>query len=145
MKRSSRLSVLLKIEEERERQEARKFVKQKKLLNEKMGKLAELEGYFGEYRDRFSELTRFGSPAVQVRSSYAFICQLKSIIDQQQEAISDSERSVEELRQRWLEAKRRVDALQMAIDKMIHEERERDNRNEQSLADEVARRKHHRL
>ena len=144
MKRSSRLGSLLKIEEERERQEARKFAKHRKLLDEKMAKLVELEGYLGEYRDRFSELTRFGSPAAQVRSSYAFICQLKSLIDQQQEALSDSERSVEEFRQRWLEAKRRVDVLQMAIDKMVHEERARDNRNEQSLADEVARRKQHR-
>lgn len=134
--------MLLKIVEAKEREEARRFANHKQAMHEKKIKLTELEGYLGEYNERFSELTRFGTQAGQIRSSYAFISQLNTAIAQQQKAVSDSERSVEEYRQHWLDAKRRVDILQMTVDKMLREELEKDNRHEQLIADEAARRKY---
>ncbi len=144
MKRSSRMRTLLRIEEAKEHEEARRFAEQRRLLREKNLKLTELRGYLGEYKDRFANLTRAGAHAAQIRSSYAFIGQLGDAISQQEKVVSDAERSVEEYRQQWLEAKRRVDILQKTMERMRREETERKQRTEQSLADEAAGRKHHR-
>ena len=142
-KRSSRFLPLLKIEEAKEREEARAFAEQRRLLNEKLAKLTELEGYLREYNKRFADQTRAGTHAGQLRSSYGFICQLNSGISQQQMTVSESERSMEESRTRWLEVKQRVDILQKTIARMMAEEMQRERKVEQSLADEAARRKFH--
>jgi flagellar FliJ protein len=143
MRKSSRLSTLLKIEEAKEREEARAFAEQKRLMNEKLAKLTELEGYLREYHQRFADLTRAGTQAEQLRSSYGFICQLSSGISQQQTAVSESERNMEESRRRWVEAKQRVDILQKTIDKMVAEEGKKEQKLEQSITDEAAQRKFH--
>ena len=144
MKRSSRFEMLLKLEEAKERDEARKFAEQRRILNERRLKLSELEGYLGEYEGRFADLSRSGVQVAQLRASYAFIGQLSDVISQQRQAVLEGERCVEEYRQYWLEAKRRVDILQMTMDRMLDEELESDRRREQSLADEAARLKFHR-
>jgi flagellar FliJ protein len=143
MRRSSRLATLLKIEEAKEREEARAFAELKRLLNEKLAKLTELEAYLREYHQRFADLTRNGTQAGQLRSSYDFICQLSSGISQQQIAVSESELDMEESRRRWMEAKQRVDILQKTIDKMVAEEGEKERKMEQSITDEAAQRKFH--
>lgn len=144
MKRSSRFRMLLKIEKAKEREEARKFAERRQALHEKKAKLAELEGYVAEYRERFSAMTRSGSLAGQIRSSYEFINRLTDAVSQQQQAVSDSEQSVEEYRQLWLQAKRRMDILQKTVDKLAHEELVKDGKREQVVADELARRKYQR-
>lgn len=136
--------MLLKLEKAKERDEARKFAEQKRILNERRLKLSELEGYLGEYEGRFADLSRSGVEVAQLRASYAFIGQLSDAISQQRQAVLEGERCVEEYRQYWLEAKQRVDILQMTRDKMLVEELDKDGRIEQSLADEVARQKFNR-
>ena len=136
--------MLLKIEKAKERDEAMKFAERRKALHEKKAKLAELEGYVAEYRERFAAMTRSGSLAGQIRSSYAFINRLTEAISQQQQAVSDSERSMEEYRQLWLQAKQRMDILQKTVEKLVHEELEKEGKREQVIADELARRKYHR-
>jgi len=136
--------MLLKLEEAKERDEAKKFAEQRRILNERRLKLSELEGYLGEYEVRFTDLSRSGVQVAQLRAGYAFIGQLNDAISQQRQSILEGERYVEEYRQYWLEAKRRVDILQKTMDRMLEEELEKDKRKEQSLADEAARQKFHR-
>jgi len=143
MKRSSRFQMLLKLEEAKERDEARRFADQRRVLDEKRRKLSELENYLGEYHERFSNLGRSGTGGGQLRAGYAFIGQLKEAIGQQQQMVLEEERVVEEYRQYWLEAKQRVDILQKTMDKMLEEEAGRDRKKEQLIADEAARRKFH--
>ena len=82
MKKSERFSVMVRIEETNEREEARKYSEFRKAIQDKKTKLAELEQYLDEYKERFLSLTRFGAQAEQIKSCYAFIRQLNGAIAQ---------------------------------------------------------------
>lgn len=143
MKRSLRFRLLLRLEEAKEREEAMRFADQQRALYDKMRKLGELESYLREYQQRFADIGRGGMPVAQLRASHAFIGQLDEAISQQHRTVADAERNVEEYRQYWLAAKRRVDILQKTMEKMLDEELAQDRRREQALSDEAARRKFH--
>lgn len=141
MKKSGRFSSIVKIEEAKEREEARKFSASKRVAEEKRIKLAELEGFREEYKERFLGLTRNGAHAGQIRSCYSFIAQLNSAITQQQSRVMDAEQAADECRRRWLQAKQRMDALQKAMNKFRLEELRQERKREQIVTDEIARRK----
>ena len=142
MKKSERFSVMVRIEETNEREEARKYSEFRKAIQDKKTKLAELEQYLDEYKERFLSLTRFGAQAEQIKSCYAFIRQLNGAIAQQQKRVLDAESSEEEYRQHWLQAKRRMDVLRKAVNKFRLEELQHERRKEQTITDEIARRKY---
>ena len=96
MKKSKRLSVLIKIEEANEREEARKFSGYQKVVQENRKKLSDLQGYLNEYQDMFTQLSTRGTEADKIRSCYAFISQLNAAISQQQKVVGEAERAAEE-------------------------------------------------
>jgi len=144
MNRASRFLVLLKLEESKEREEAKRLADSQRLLQERRKKLTELQAYLGEYHQQFSLTMRAGTTARQIQSSHAFINRLNGGIDQQGMAIEEAEYLVEECRQSWLEAKKRVDILNKTIERLEQEEVVRENRREQIQADEIAQHKFHR-
>ena len=141
MKKSARLTAIAKIEEAKERAEARKLSECQKAAREKKVKLRELEKFLGEYNERFMQLTRSGAQAGKIRSSHAFLSQLNNAILQQRKAVLEAERAAEEYREQWMLAKRRVDILQKAVDKLRVQELQHEQRKEQLIIDELARHK----
>ena len=141
MKKSQRLSVLIKIEEAKEREEARIFSGYQKAVQDNRNKLSDLEGYLNEYKDMFTQLCSRGVDAEKIRSCYAFISQLNTAISQQQKLVSEAEGAAEEYRQNWLLAKQRMDILGKTISKFRDEELRHEQRKEQMLADELVRHK----
>ena len=141
MKKSARLAAITKIEEAKEHAEARKLSECRKAAHEKKAKLRELEEFLGEYNERFMQLTRSGAQAEKIRSSHAFLGQLNSAILQQRKAVLEAERAAEEYREQWMLAKRRVDILQKAVDKLHVQELQHEQRKEQLIIDELARHK----
>ena len=139
MKKSERLSVLIRIEVAKEREEARKFSEYQKAAQDKKKKLSDLEGYLGEYREKFLALTRDGTGAETIRSCYAFISQLNTAITHQQKVVRDAEDTVEESRQIWIQAKQRMDILEKTINKFREEELRIEQKKEQIDADELTR------
>jgi len=139
MKKSERLSVLIKIEEANERDEARKFSGYQKAVQENRKKLSDLQEYLNEYKDMFTQLSTRGTEADKIRSCYAFISQLNTAISQQQRMVSEVERAAEEYRQNWLQAKQRMDILEKTIGKFRDEELRHEQNLEQRLADELIR------
>ena len=138
-KKSKRLSVLIKIEEAKEREEARKFSEYQKATADKRKKLSDLEGYLGEYKEKFLALTRNGTGAETIRSCYAFISQLNSAIVHQRKVVQEAEEDVEAYRQMWLQAKQRMDILEKTISRFRDEELRDEQKREQLLADELGR------
>jgi flagellar FliJ protein len=141
MKKSKRLSVLIKIKEANEREEARKFSGYQQVVHENRKKLSDLEGYLNEYKEMFTQLSTRGTEADKIRSCYAFISQLNSAISQQQKMVGEAERTAEESRQNWLQAKQRMDILEKTIGKFRDEELRHEQKTEQMLADELIRHK----
>ena len=141
MKKSKRLSVLIKIEESKEREEARKWSEYVKVVQDNKKKLMDLEGYLEEYQVRFKDLTRQGAEAGKIRANYAFISQLNTAISQQKQAVRELESIADEYRDNWLQAKQRVEILENTISKFRDDELRHEQKVEQLLADELARRK----
>ena len=141
MKKSKRLSVLVKIEEAKEREEARKLTEYLKIVQDNKQKLIYLEGYLEEYRTRFMDLTHHGAKAGKIRASYAFISQLNTAISQQQETVQELELAVDEYRQNWLQAKQRMEILERTISKFRDAEQRHDQKMEQLNADELVQHK----
>ena len=141
MKKSKRLSVLIKIEEANEREEARKFSGYQRVVQENRKKLSDLEGYLSEYKDMFTQISTRGTEADKIRSCYAFISQLNTAISQQQKMVSEAEHAAEEYRQNWLQAKQRMEILEKTIGKFRDEELRHEQKTEQMLADELIRHK----
>jgi len=139
MKKSKRLSVLIKIEEANEREEARKFSGYQKVVQGNRKKLSELQGYLDEYKDMFTQLSSRGTEADKIRSCYAFISQLNAAISQQQKMVNETERAAEEYRRNWLQAKQRMEILEKTIGKFRDEELRHEQKMEQMLADELIR------
>lgn len=139
MKKSKRLSVLIKIEEAKEREEARKFSEYQRAAEDKKKKLSDLEGYLGEYKGKFLALTRDGTGAETIKSCYAFISQLNTAIAHQRKIVSEAEKSVEEYRQIWIQAKQRMEILEKTISRFRDEELHKEQKREQLLADELSR------
>ena len=138
MKKSKRLSVLIKIEKAKERDEAFKLSEHQKILKENIDKLSELEAYLAEYREKYMKLTHHGAEADKIRHSYAFISQLNSAISQQMNTIRNLEFASDRYRQNWLEAKQRTDILEKAVSKLRDEESRDNLKREQLQADELA-------
>ena len=143
MKKSERLSVLVKIEESKERAEARKFSKYQKEVQEKRNKLTDLQDYLEEYRQKFLALSRQGSDADKIRSCYAFISQLNAAVAQQQKVILDAEHVADQYRQIWIQAKQRMDILEQTISNFREEELRHEHKQDQLLADELSRNNQH--
>jgi len=139
MKKSERLSVLIKIEKAKEREEALKLSEQQKIVKENKNKLSDLEAYLKEYREKYNDLAHHGAGADKIRHSYAFISQLNSAIAQQMNTIRDLEFATDKYRQNWLEAKQRTDILEKTVGKFRDEELRDEQKKEQLQADELAR------
>lgn len=141
MNRSTRLLTLLKIDEAKEREMAKEFAAHRRIFDNKTAKLAELEGYLGEYNLQLSDLLKAGTQVEKLRSCYTFIGHLNNGISQQRLMVSESKRDMDKSRHRWLEAKQRVDILHKTIDKMAAMEMQKERNMEQSIADESSRHK----
>lgn len=139
MKKSQRLTALVRIEEAKEREEARKFAELQKEVEEQKRKLSDLQGYLEEYKYKLSAIGQVGTEAAKLRSSFAFIGQLNTVISQQQKAVLVAEHAAGEYRQNWIRARQRVDILEKAISKVRDEELRHELKLEQVLADESAR------
>jgi flagellar FliJ protein len=141
MKKSKRLSVLVKIEEAKEREEARRFTEFRKVVNDRKKKLLDMEDYLAEYREKFTEMSRHGSQADRIKSCYAFMSQLNVAIVQQRQVVQDAEDAAERYRQNWIQARRRMDILEKTVDRFRGDELRHEQKMEQLLADEVSRHK----
>ena len=139
MKKSERLSVLAKIEKAKEREEARKYNEFQKIMIGNRKKLSDLENYMGEYREKYSQITRNGAEAARIKSCYAFMSQLSVAILQQKRLIQDAESIEEQHRRSWLHARQRMEILEKTLTKFRDEELMYERRREQALADEVSR------
>ena len=138
MKKSQRLLVLVKIEEAKEREEARKFSDFQKTVEGKRKKLFDLESYLDEYKRNFLEISRIGTSADRIKSSYAFLSQLNAAIIKQQALVQDAEEVSEKYRLNWIQAKQRMDILEKTIDKFRGEETRQEQKLEQKFADELS-------
>jgi flagellar FliJ protein len=127
MLRSERLEPVLDIATSNERQAALAFAAAAQRVQEAEQKLADLERYAVEYRAALQARTAKGIDATQLRAFHGFI-------------VEGARDEHARLRQRWVEASRRSQAVGKVIEHATTQERRSVERREQHDNDERAQR-----
>lgn len=140
MLRSERLEPVLDIAANNERQAALAFAAAGERVQEAEKKLADLERYAVEYRAALQARTTKGIDATQLRAFHGFIARLGDAIGQQGALVERARDEHALLRERWLEASRRTQAVGKVIEHATTEERRVFERREQHDNDERAQR-----
>lgn len=140
MLRSERLEPVLDIAANNERRAAQVFGAAAERLQDAEKRLAELERYAVEYRAALHARTAGGIDVTQLRAFHGFIAKLGDAISQQGAIVDRAREDCALLRQRWLEASRRMQAVGKVIEHASTEERRVVERREQNANDERAQR-----
>lgn len=105
-----------------------------------------LEQYRDEYADKMRAATQQGIPPLVLRNYQEFLGRIQEAIQQQAQAVKNSERNTAAGRNHWQEQNKRLKAIDTLSQR--HEARERfeDNRRDQKILDEFTTRQfsHHR-
>ena len=136
MARSKRMQPVVRMAEDRERKDARKFGQRQRHLADMQRKLAELQHYRDEYAKRFEAAGSCGLHAMQLRDYRMFLDRLSEAIAQQNAAIARACQEVDKHRQDWLHSRRRVQVLDKVVERYQQQEQDIERRREQNECDE---------
>ena len=136
MGRSKRMQPVVKLAEDRERNDAREFGQSERRLAHMQQKLVELQQYRDEYARRFEAAGSCGLNAMQLRDYRIFLDRLSAAIAQQAVAIAHARQDLAKQRHDWLLSRRRVEALDKVIERYQRQEQDVERRLEQNECDE---------
>lgn len=118
---------------------ARELSALRRQLEEEQGKLAQLQRYREEYREKLFKTTWAGLAASQLRDYEAFIAKLSAAIQQQEEVVALRRGDWEAAQSAWLAKRRKVNAYDTLWQRHAQREQQREARMEQRDQDEHAR------
>jgi flagellar FliJ protein len=136
MTRSKRIQPVLKVAETREREAARRVGESQLQLDQQRARLAELTAYRDEYARRFQSACSGGIDAAMFNDYRAFLTRLNQAIEHQRALIEAGEQAYADCRQRWLDVRRRSQALDKVAERYRRQEVKEENRKEQKESDE---------
>lgn len=134
MSRAKRLSLVLDIAERAENKAAEAFEMARRLLQEDQDKLADLQRYYADYEQSFSQPTLLRAQDIMQQRS--FLQRLAEAV-RQQEQIVERRGSIAESKQKdWRTAHLKRRALQELIERVRADEQKVLTRKEQKMLDE---------
>jgi flagellar FliJ protein len=142
VKRSDRVDLVQRVTRQTERECAEQLREAERHLTSCEAKLAELQGYRGEYESR---LGNAGTRQIGALRDYqAFLARLGEAIDQASLLVTQARVRRDGERRRWQEAAQRTHAIGSLAERWQTEERRAEDRREQRDSDERAQRAHER-
>lgn len=140
MLRSQRLQVVLKLEEQKEKQALEKMAEAQQAHEAQRQQIDNLERYQQEYRDQI-RASQHGVVAVsRLQAWQAFIAQLDGVIVQQQKVLDQARARLDARREDWQRAWERRRGMEKYIETCRRQEQQEMDAREQKLADEAASR-----
>lgn len=104
-------------------------------------KLAQLEVFRAEYRERLQSALAQGLEAPRLKDFQGFLGRLELAIRRQKEIVAEAEQRREEAHRQWLEARRRLKTFEVLRTRHERAEAREAARREQREQDEHARRR----
>ena len=138
MRRSQRLQVVLEQSRRREQDALNRLAAAQERLQAQRTRLDELERYHADYQNQLREVGQGRLLVSRLQSLQRFISQLALAIQQQQQAVTQFERMLEDARRGWQEAHERRRGMERFIDECRREEEHQIERKEQQHLDEAA-------
>lgn len=138
--RINRLGMVLKMAEDKERQELQRWGRLQQQLEQERATVSQLEGYAKEYRGTLTSSSNLRIQGGQVQNTIAFIEQIKEACGHQEQQVNLVEQQAEAAKRVYLEARTKAEALRKLIAKLTQEESAIEDKKEQKLMDEFAAR-----
>ncbi len=138
MTRSKRLEPVKRLANESADQAAKVFAQQRAEVADQQQRLAQLEAYRQEYRDKLRAAGAQGIDAFRLRDYNAFMDRIDAAILRQKDAVGRSEREAERSRTQWLHLLSRARAIDTVVERAQADERRAASKREQRMLDELA-------
>lgn len=132
------LALLAELAQERRDAAGRRLGRSLALLKESESRLALLERYRDEYKQRYARTAKSGAGADELRNFREFLERLDTAVGQQRGEVEALTRAASESRGRWLDERTRGKSLDVLTERAAGAERAGEARRLQKLLDEVA-------
>ncbi len=113
----------------------------KRKEDEARSRLAQLEGFRGEYQDRLRQSSSTGMDIQRFREYQAFIAKIDLAIKSQAAEVGEAHARWEQAHQQWLAQRQKVQAYETLATRHKDRETRSQDRREQKAADEQAGRR----
>lgn len=134
MTRSKRMQPVVEVTQQREREAAKRLGEAQQRMQAAEQRLDELMRYRDEYTQQFAS---GGSlTAARLRDYRIFLDRLNQAVDQQHALVARAQQEAEAQRQRWLDIRTRVQALDKVVERYRGEERNQHERRLQKESDQ---------
>lgn len=134
-KRSNKISKIVSLASSEERRYGAATGKSRRVLEEQVARLGELNAYRQSYSQLSNSLKNVG--AAHWKDYQDFMSRLDHAVKSQQQIVRDSEQNLEMHRRRWLVKRQRLESLQRVLETYRHEESLHAERYAQRLLDEM--------
>ncbi len=138
MKKSERLSPVLKLEEMKEQASVKRYADARTQLTQEKQKLQQLIEYSQEYQEMVAEQGKVGITASRLQSYHSFINKLNQAISHQQQQLLLVQQEAEQQEQNWLRQRGATVNMGKLVTRYAHEEKLLTDKKEQKEQDEQA-------
>ena len=136
MRRSKRLSAVIKLAQNREKQAVRQMGVSRQHLDLQLQTLEELVTYRSEYTREFQDAMKTGLGALSMQDYHQFLIRLNEAIQQQQEQVNMATQDHELSRQLWLDSRCHSKGVAKVAERYQNQERKQQQQQEQRENDE---------
>lgn len=145
MKKSERLSPLLKLEKNREQERVKALGDARSMVAVQMEKLQQLVDYRGEYEATVTQQGQQGISAIRLQGYHQFLNRLTAAITQQEEQVELARRQETAAKDGWFAQRGAVKRMDTLIERNVTEERREEDKREQKTLDEQAQQLRYRV
>ena len=145
MKKSERLSPILKLEKNREQERVKALGYARSAVAVQMEKLQQLVDYRGEYEATVTQQGQQGISASRLQGYHQFLNRLTAAITQQEEQVELARRQEAAAQDGWFAQRGAVKRMDTLIERNVVEERREDDKREQKTLDEQAQQLRYRI
>lgn len=110
-------------------------------LQSRIARMEELKNYLAEYQQQFTVSGAGGFTVLQLQNFQSFLANLRLAIDQQKSLVDDAAVLVREKQEQWFKCRNKVKIYEKMMVRYRAEEDKVEERQEQTLLDELAQRK----
>ncbi|MEE2731443.1 MAG: flagellar export protein FliJ [Pseudomonadota bacterium] len=136
MKKSKRLLPVRQLNQQAEREEARKLAHLQQELQAAQQQRRELESYLADYFQTIQQQQSKVTQAAQLGLYQSFISRLQLAIRRQGELVQQRQAAVKAQTKRWVDANARLKTMDQLIEKARQQEQLEESRREQKLLDD---------
>jgi flagellar protein FliJ len=136
--RSKRLSPIKKLAKNKEKNAAQTLASSLQRQNAEQAKLTQLQNYRLDYLNQMDEKVKQGITGSGLLQYHHFLAKLDLAIEQQKQAIQQSEFALQQSKTNWHDKRSKTKAITQVMDNMAVKEQKIKDKRESAQADEMS-------